>query len=163
MPGPTTERLDDDFRSLRGDMQDIKVILAKIDAKLTTLDEDVRSNTSGLLALDARVVAVDLRLGTMDGRMGTMDARLSWLIGTGKWLGSIFGVAVLYGVLNIFSRLVVVENELKNVEVQISEMKTAIDRRPIVMSTELDDRINRIARAVVDDAIKRAALPKPSP
>jgi len=159
MPGLTTERLDEDFRSLRDEFQDIKVILARMEEKLTTLDDlkaDIRSNTVSLAALDARVAA-------LDARVGTLDARLSWLIGAGRWLGSIFALAALYGILNIFGRLVVVEDQLKNVEGQILELRAAVGRRSLDTSAELDERINRIARVVVDEAIKRAALSKPTP
>ncbi len=191
MPGPTTERLDDDFRSLRDDMQDIKIILARMDAKLTALDEDVRSNTVGLAALDARVGTLDARVASLDARVGFMDARLSWLFGAGKWLGSLFALAAIYGVINISGRLGIVETQLrsvdgrlgsveiqmrsvdgrlgvvetqiKNVDAQLSEMRGAFSRRQPDLPAELEERINRIARAAVDEAIKRAILPKPSP
>ena len=39
MPGPTTERLDEDFRAMREDFQDFKVILARMDAKLSAFDD----------------------------------------------------------------------------------------------------------------------------
>ncbi len=163
MPGPTTERLDEDYRSLREDMHDIKVILARLDARLDAFDEDVRANTTGLTALDVRMGSLDARAGALDARLGIVDARLAWLVGAGKWLGSIFALAALYGILNIFGRLVVVENQLKNVEAQMSEIRGALSRRQPETSAELDERINRIARVVVDEAIKRATLSKPTP
>ena len=95
MPGPTTERLDEDYRSLREDMHDIKVILARLDARLDAFDEDVRANTTGLTALDVRMGSLDARAGALDARLGIVDARLAWLVGAGKWLGSIFALAAL--------------------------------------------------------------------
>jgi len=215
MPGPTTERLDDDFRLLRDDMQDIKVILARMDTKLAELETLKADGKSNALSL------------------AVVEARLAWLIGGGKWLGSIFALAAVYGAFSIWGRLGVVETQLRGVDGrlgvvetqlkgvdgrlgavetqlrgvdgrlgvvetqlrgvdgrlgavetqlrgvdgrlgavetqirhvgdQVTEIKGAISRRQVDTSAELEERINRIARAVVDEAIKRTMLPKPSP
>lgn len=162
MAGPTTERLDSDFQSLRTELQDIKIILARLETKLDDFDElksDLKSNAVALTALDARAV--------------TLDARLTWLIGLGKWLGGIFLLAAVAGAFSIWGRLGIVENQLKNFDGRFAEMRESISRHQTdsPSNAQMEEQMNRIARATIKDAlpaavdaaIKKAGFPKPDP
>ena len=221
MPGPTTERLDEDFRAMREEFQDFKVVLARIDARLAALDEfkadvkagfadikvsfdNVRANFESVRA-EIKSTREDLRdefradlgkvqdeikanttsISTLEIRLGRFDGFASIL----KWTLTTFALAAVLGVVNISGRLISLETELRSVDrrlggvedqmkgvtarldvvelglkavqTDLGEVKGAINRRAPDSSAELDDRIRRIARSVVDEAARQAANPKP--
>ena len=171
MPGPTTERLDSDLQILRNDIQDVRIDLARLGSKIDDLQQ----------------IRTEVAQSKTD--LNTLSTQFRGVIAAGRWLGGIFLLAIAIGVLNYYGRLIAVEVQVKSidtrlggvetqvksidtrlgtVESEIKEIKTilggikeAIDRRVALSPDEQDERFRRIARAVVDEAMRRPEAPKP--
>ena len=155
MPGPTTERLDEDFRAMREEFQDFKVILARMDAKLSTLDDlklefkvgfetlrteakensdslrlETKKNSDSLRAevkADFRKVQDDLKLNMAS--IAALDLRISKVDGLfngAKWVLTTFALGGILGVINISGRLIALELQSKSVETRLNAVETEI-------------------------------------
>ena len=165
MAGPTTEQLNEDLRSVRDDVSTIRrttndhsVRLAEIGTKLGDLD-----------GIKGDLKAVTKQLQDLAVNTASLTSRVNAITAISALLVSVFGLALIGGLIGGASRLSALEAEvntsIRSIERSLAEMRESISRHQTDPVPDLDERINRAVKSsvdvAVDAAVKRASLPRP--